>query len=112
MFSRISRRMDGIKQVISGEEAGIELASVPSNRKAINAELSNSIESRDKTPERGLEQVTECCCDLDPVLAEYANKYIDKFVSNQTIINEILSFNAMPENLKKGKIYKAEQKFE
>ena len=57
MFSRISHRMDARKQVISGEETAIELASVFSMRKAENAELPNSIESRDETPERGLEQV-------------------------------------------------------
>ena len=58
MFSRISHRMDAVKQVNSGEEAAIELASVFLKRKAENAELSNSIESRDETPERGLEQVS------------------------------------------------------
>ena len=119
--------MDAVKQVNSGEEAAIELASVSLKRKAENAELSNSIESRDETPERGLEQVgrndpsdlvsegstkkkgrfeltetsSECSWDLDPVLAEYANKYRDNFVSNQTLINEIMSFNPVPENLKR-----------
>ena len=34
----------------------------------------------------------------------YANKYMDNFVSNQTLINEIMSFNPVPENLKRGKI--------
>ena len=29
---------------------------------------------------------------------------MDNFVSNQTLINEIMSFNTVPENLKKGKI--------
>ena len=29
---------------------------------------------------------------------------MDNFVSNQTLTNEIMSFNLMPENLKKGKI--------
>ena len=38
------------------------------------------------------------------MLAEYADKYMDNFVSNQTFINEIISFNPVPENLKKGKI--------
>ena len=57
MFSLISHRMDAVKQVNSGEEAAIGLASVSLKRKAENAELSNSIESRNKTPERGLEQV-------------------------------------------------------
>ena len=38
------------------------------------------------------------------MVAEYANKYMDNFVSNETLINEILSFNLEPENLKKGKI--------
>ena len=130
MFSRISHRMDAVKQVNSGEEAAIELASVSLKRKAENAELSNSIESRDETPERGLRQVgrndpsdvvseeptkkkgrfeltetsSECSWDLDPVLAEYANKYMDNFVSNQALINEIMSSNPVPENLKRGKI--------
>ena len=98
--------------------------------KAENAQLSNSIESRDETPERGLEQVTrndpsdlvnegptknkgrfeltekstECSWGLDRVLAEYASKYMDNFVSNQTLINEIMSFNPVTENLKRGKI--------
>ena len=57
MFSRIFRRMDAVKQVNSGEEAAIGLASVSMKRKAENAELSNSIESRYEPPERGLEQV-------------------------------------------------------
>ena len=121
--------MDAVKQVNSGEEAAIELASVSLKRKAENAELSNSIESRDETPERGLRQVvrndpsdvvseeptkkkgrfeltetsSECSWDLDPVLAEYANKYMDNFVSNQTLINEIMSFNPVPKNSKRGK---------
>ena len=29
---------------------------------------------------------------------------MDNFVSNQTLINEIMSFNPVPENLKRGKI--------
>ena len=49
--------MDAVKQVNSGEEAAIGLASVSMKRKAENAELSNSIESRYEPPERGLEQV-------------------------------------------------------
>ena len=51
-----------------------------------------------------IETSTECSWDLDPVLAEYANKYMGNFVSNQTLINEIMSFNPVPENLKRGKI--------
>ena len=51
MFSRISHRMDAVSQVNSGEEAAIGLASDSLKRKAENAELSISIESRDKTPE-------------------------------------------------------------
>ena len=50
------------------------------------------------------ETSTECSWDLDPVLAEYANKYMDNFVSNQTLIDKIMSFNLVPENLKKDKI--------
>ena len=38
------------------------------------------------------------------MLAEYANKYMDNFDSNQTLINEIMSFDPVPENLKRGKI--------
>ena len=57
MFSRISHRMDAVKQVNSGKEAAIGPASVSMKRKAENAELPNSIESKYKTPERGLEQV-------------------------------------------------------
>ena len=34
----------------------------------------------------------------------YANKYMDNFVSNQTLINKIMSFNPVPQNLKRGKI--------
>ena len=41
--------MDAVKQVNSGEEAAIGLASVSLKRKPKNAELSNSIESRDET---------------------------------------------------------------
>ena len=37
MFSRISHRMDAVKQVNSGEQAAIRLASVFLNRKAENA---------------------------------------------------------------------------
>ena len=51
-----------------------------------------------------IETSTECSWDLDPVLAEYANKYMGNFVSNQTLINEIMSFNPVSENLKRGKI--------
>ena len=49
--------MDAIKQVNPVEEAAIGLASVSLKRKTENAGLSNSMESRDETPERGLEQV-------------------------------------------------------
>ena len=40
---------------------------------------------------------------VDPVLVEYANKYMDNFISNQTLTNEIMSFNLVPEHLKRGK---------
>ena len=50
------------------------------------------------------ETSTESSWDLDPFLAEYVDKYMDNFVSNQTLINEIMSFNPVPENLKYGKI--------
>ena len=43
MLSRISHRMDAVKQVNSGEKAAIELASVSLKGKAKNTELSNSL---------------------------------------------------------------------
>ena len=57
MFSRISHNIGAVKHFNSGEEAAIGLASVSLKKKAKNAELSNSIESRDETLERGLEEV-------------------------------------------------------
>ena len=100
--------MDVVNQVNSGEEAAIGLASDSLKRKAENAELSISIERRNETPEWELEQVgrndpsdvvserptkkkerfelretsSGCSWDLDPELAEYADKYMDNFVSN------------------------------
>ena len=53
LFSHISQITDAVKQVNSGEEAAIALASVSLKRKAENLELSNSIESRDEIPESG-----------------------------------------------------------
>ena len=51
------------------------------------------------------ETSSECSWDLDPVLTEYANKYMDNFLSYQTLINEIImSFSPEPENLNIGKI--------
>ena len=50
------------------------------------------------------ETSSKCSGDLDPVLAEYANKYMDNFVSNQTLNNEIMTFNHVPDNSKRGKI--------
>ena len=110
MLSSISHRTDPVKQASSGDEAVIELASVSLKRKAENAELSKSIESTDKTSDRWLAQVdgnepydkvsegstkrkerfeltetsTQSSSDVEPVPAEYANKYMDNFVSNQT----------------------------
>ena len=49
--------MDAVKQVNSGKEAGIKLASGSLKRKAENPDLSNSIKIRDEATERGLEQV-------------------------------------------------------
>ena len=49
--------MNAVKQVNSGEEAAIVLGSVSLKRKAENTELSNSVDSRDEIPERGLQQV-------------------------------------------------------
>ena len=57
MFSRIFHILDAVNQVNSEEEAAIELGSVSLKRKTENAELSNSIKSRDKSPERGFGQV-------------------------------------------------------
>ena len=51
-----------------------------------------------------METSSECSWDLDPVPVKYTNKYMDNFVSNQTLINEIMSFNPVPENLERGKI--------
>ena len=82
MFSRISHRMDAVKQVNSGEEAAIELASVSLKRKAENAELSNSIESRDETPERGLEQVGRN--DPSDVVSEGPTKKKGRFELTET----------------------------
>ena len=122
--------MDALKQASSLEEAAIGLALVSLKKKAESAELTNYIEGRDKTPERGLEKVgrndpsdvvseeptkkkgsfeltemsSKCSWDLDLVLAEYANRYMDNSVSNQTLISEIMSFNPVPENVKRGKI--------
>ena len=104
-----------------------ELASVSLKRKA---ELSKSIESTDKTPDRWLAQVggnepsdivsegstkkkerfeltetsTQSSSDVEPVPAEYVNKYMGNIVSNQTLINEIMSFYPVPENLKNPKL--------
>ena len=50
--------MDAVKQVNSGEQAAIGLASISLKRKAKNTEISNSIESRDETPERGREDLS------------------------------------------------------
>ena len=101
--------MDAIKQIISGEEAAIGLTWVSSKEKAENDKLSNSIESTNEITERRLEVVgrndpsdlaseglikkkrrfeqtktsTNCSWDLEPVLAQYTNKSMDKFVSNE-----------------------------
>lgn len=56
MFSHNFRRIYAAKQVISVVEAWIGLASVTSKRKAENAELTNSIESQDQTPDKKLRQ--------------------------------------------------------
>ena len=50
------------------------------------------------------ETFTQCSWNLDPVLAEYGNKFMGNFVSNQTLINEIMLFNPERESLTKGKI--------
>ena len=90
-------------------------------------ESRDSIESRDETPARGLEQVgrndpsdivsegpttkkgefelPETSWDLESVLVGCANKYMDNSDSRQTLIyNETMSFNPVPENMQKGKI--------
>ena len=70
--------MDAVKQVNSGEEAAIGLASVSLKRKAETAELSNSIESRDEIPERGLEQVGRN--DPSDIVSEEPTKAKGRFV--------------------------------
>ena len=82
MFSRISHRIDAVKQVNSGEEAVIGLALVFLKRKAENSELSNSIESRDETPERGLEQVGRN--DPSDVVSEGPTKKKGRFEQTET----------------------------
>ena len=39
------------------------------------------------------EMSSECSWDLDPVLAEHANKYRDNFVSNKTLIKQNMLTN-------------------
>ena len=107
MFSRIFQRMDVVKQVSSGEETaiGLGLASEKSRKFWIIIESRDSIESRGKTPERGLEQVgrndpsdivsegrtkkkgkfelPEASWDLEPVLAGYLRVLLaeqDKYI--------------------------------
>ena len=69
---------------------------------------SSYLVSEGSIKKKGMFELTEtstgCSWDLDPVLAKYANKYMDNFRSNYTLIKEIMSFNPVPENLKKGKI--------
>ena len=119
--------MDVAKQVNSEEERAIGLALVFLKRKVENSELSNSIESRYVDPRKrvrasgqkwapwysewGTHQtewragLPATSWYLDSVLAGYGNKYMDNFDSSPTLIyNETMSFNPVPENLKKGKI--------
>lgn len=56
MFSHNFHRIDVVKQVILVVETLIGLASVTSKSKAENAELTNSIESQDQTPDKELRQ--------------------------------------------------------
>ena len=67
----------------------------------------SDVVSESPTKKKGRSELTETSTefswDLYPVLAEYANKYMDNFVSNQTLFNEIMFFNNVSENLKKGK---------
>ena len=51
-----------------------------------------------------IEMSTECSWHLDLVIAECANKYMENVVSNQTLINKIVSVNHVIETFKKGKI--------
>ena len=74
--------MDVVNQVNSGEEAAIGLASVSLKREGENAELSNSIESRDETPERGLEQVGRN--DPSDVVSEGPTKKKGRFEQTET----------------------------
>ena len=69
--------MDVVKQFYSGEEAAIGLASVSLKRKAENAELSNSIERRNETPERGLEPVSRN--DTSDIVSEGPTKKKGRF---------------------------------
>ena len=64
--------MDALKQVNSREEAAIGLVSVSLKRKAENADLQNSIESKGETPDRGLEQVGRN--DLSHIVSEGSAK--------------------------------------
>ena len=50
------------------------------------------------------ENNAEYTWELEEGLADYANKYMDKFISNQTIFNDVTSFNPVPDNVKKSKL--------
>ena len=64
----------------------------------------SAIVSEGPTKKKGEFELPETSWDLEPVLAGCANKYMDNFDSRQTLIyNETMSFNPVPENLKKGK---------
>ena len=64
--------MDALKQVNSREEAATGLVSGSLKRKAENADLQNSIESKWETPDRGLEQVGRN--DLSHIVSEGSAK--------------------------------------
>ena len=74
--------MDAVKKFHSGEQAAIGLASVSLKRKAENAELSNSIKSKGKTPERGLEQVDRN--DPSDIVSEEPTKKKGRFELTET----------------------------
>ena len=67
----------------------------------------SDIVNEGSTKKRGRSELretsTECTWNRDPVLPEHANKYKHNLVSSETLINEIMAFNHVPENVKKGK---------
>ena len=81
--------MDAVKQVTSGEEAAIGHSE--------NAELSNSIESRDETPERGLDQVGRN--DLFDKVSKEPNKKKRRFEMTETVYRKFLGCRLSPDRI-------------